>query len=71
MKKIMNVISIIVMVVLLTISQELMLAAIAIPASKIERIQDYPKLEEQIKKHFLVTDPVAIYKMIRNFSEVK
>lgn len=71
MNKIKTAISMIAMVVLLTISQELMLEAIAIPASKIERIQDYPKLKEQIKKHFVVTDPVAIYKMIRNFSEVK
>lgn len=64
-------ISMIAMVVLLTISQELMLAAIAIPASKIEKIQDYLKLEEQIKKNFIVTDPIAIYKIISNNTEVK
>ena len=69
MNKIKIVISMITAILLFTILQELTLAALVIPVNKLERIQDYPKLEEQINKHFVIVNPIAIYRIINNITK--
>ena len=69
MNKIKTVIIIIVAILYFTILQELMLAVLVVPTDKIERIQDYPKLEEQIKKNFVIIDPIMIHRIINNITK--
>lgn len=71
MNKIKTIISIIIAILYFTILQELMLAVLVVPADKIERIQDYPKLEEQIKKNFVIVDPIMIHRIINNITNNK